>query len=99
MTKYIYNIGDFSFVTDNLERMVYEDAWKTINTLDINYINYIKNKNINESWMFTTDKNALYIMNNLEMKDYHSGASMALTMRAMEHIIKFGWDSFVQNYK
>ena len=92
-----YIIGDFSFVNDNLERTVYEDAWKTVNKLDV--INYLKNKDINEPWMFINNDTALMIINNLEMKDYHSGCSLALTMRAMEYIAKYGWNDFVQKYK
>lgn len=91
-----YKEGDFSIIKCGLTRTCYEDAWETIHK-DVGYIEYLKHKNKDVPWMFIEDKNALKIMNNLKMKDYHSGASMALTMRLMETIIKYGWDTFIES--
>ena len=36
------------------------------------------------------------ICNSLKYANIHSGASIALTMRAIEYIIKFGWNNWIK---
>ena len=94
----IPDLGDFSFIKSDFERMYIEDAWETIHRVD-NAIQYIKNKKSNESWAFTQNEMALTIYNSLKLKDGHSGCSIALLMRSMEYIIKNGWKEFYNKYK
>jgi hypothetical protein len=89
--------GDFS-AFDPLERMGYEDAWETIHSMP-GAIEYLKAKDKSMSWMKTTDPFAEKLMKQLKMYEHHSGCSIALTMRAMENIVKYGWESWYGNNK
>jgi hypothetical protein len=95
----ICEIGDFSFMnnSDHLSRIAFEDAWETINKMP-GAIDFIRNKNPYIPWAFTSDHNCIKIINNLSLIDQHSGCSIAVTMRTMENIIKYGWDVFVVKY-
>jgi hypothetical protein len=86
--------GDFSFIENGFIRDMYEDAWKTVHS-NQEFIDYIKNKSSDEPWMIIENELANKICKSLKYANTHSGASMALTMRAMEDIIKFGWDEWV----
>ena len=92
----MYKEGDFSFISHKLTRACYEDAWTTIHKVN-GAIEYLKNKNINKPWMFINDAEANNIMNELSMYHFHSGASLSLTMRQMETIVKYGWDTYVES--
>lgn len=90
--------GDFSFIKDGLEQLCYADAWKTVSA-NQEFIDFVKNKPSSEPWMFNTSPVALAITNKLEYKDWHSGASLALTLRQIEYIYKNGWEAWVKDYK
>lgn len=97
MDNKIPNIGDFSFIKSDFQRIYIEDAWETIHRVD-NAIEYIKNKDSSEPWIFTQNEMALTIYHSLKLKDGHSGCSIALVMRSMEYIIKNGWKSYYKRY-
>jgi dGTP triphosphohydrolase len=88
--------GDFSFIKDAMARQVYEDAWKTINKIP-NAHEHIRTRPSSQSWMFSSNEQDLHIMKSLSMYEYHSGCSLALTMREMEAIVKYGWTEWVNN--
>ncbi len=47
-----------------------------------------------ESFMFSSEPWLSNVMTAMHLRDSHSGASFGLTMRAMEHIAKYGWDKY-----
>ena len=87
--------GDFSFIDSDFVRKTYEDAWETIHSCN-EYIDFIRNKSINEPWMYNKNEMINKICNSLKYANIHSGASIALTMRAIEYIIKFGWNNWIK---
>jgi hypothetical protein len=89
--------GDFSFIEYGFVRDIYEDAWNTVHSRP-EYIEFIKNKSSDEPWMFIEHETANKIYKSLKYINTHSGASAAFVMRAMEDIIKYGWNTWVQNY-
>jgi len=97
METIIYKEGDFSFIEYDFIRNTYIDAWETVHS-NPEYIEFIKNKPSDDPWMFNENKTADKIYKSLKYINSHTGASAALVMRAMEHIIKFGWNEWVQNY-
>lgn len=46
-------------------------------------------------WMYDDHPFLELLQSRMKLLDEHSGASFALTMRNMEYIAKYGWDSFV----
>ena len=91
------NDGDFSFIEYGFIRDIYEDAWNTVHS-NQEFIDFIKNKPSDEPWMFNEHETADKIYKSLKYINTHSGASAALVMRAMEDIIKHGWNEWVHNY-
>ena len=92
--------GDFSFVKSNMDRTFYEDAYSAITKTDGGW-NFLKtnsspNGNDFKTWSHSILTN---ITDNMAQIGNHSGASFALTMRAMESIAKNGWSTWVTNYK
>ena len=54
-------------------------------------------KNFNgDSFMFSREPFIANIMNAMEWRDRHSGASFGCTLRIMEFIAKHGWDAYVE---
>lgn len=89
--------GDFSFIDFKLERETLEDAWNTVINMK-DGVDIMLNKDKDEPWAFTSNPNCKKIINNLKMLHEHSGCSLALTMRQIENIIKYGWDKFYIDY-
>lgn len=85
--------GDFSFIINALIREAYIDAWETIHT-DKRYLNYLRTKPVSTPWAFIQNPLAREIINSLKLADTHSGCSVAITMRSMEQIIKYGWQEW-----
>jgi hypothetical protein len=52
-----------------------------------------------QGFLFTSHPNIDVISSHMKLADQHSGASFAITMRAMEYIAKNGWDKWVAEVK
>jgi hypothetical protein len=91
--------GDFSFVKSEMDRIFYEDAYSAIKKTDDGWA-FLKTNSppSNMGFMMWSHPTLDKINNNMSQIANHSGASFALTMRAMESIAKNGWDTWVANY-
>jgi len=85
--------GDFSFIENTMLREVYSDAYNVV-MQNPEFRSYIENKPSSQPWMFNECPIAQNIMSCCNKKCKHSGASLACTMRAMEYIIKNGWNAW-----
>jgi hypothetical protein len=90
--------GDFSFIAEQFTRQMYEDAWETVHSQP-KYIEYCINKSNETPWLFIEDETANEIMKNLKLVNQHSGCSVAILMRNIEVILKYGWDEWVRTTK
>jgi hypothetical protein len=92
--------GDFSFVENNMDRTFYEDAYSAITNTDGGW-DFLKTNSPPHGKGFMTWSHPTLdkITNNMNQIGNHSGASFALTMRAMESIAKNDWSTWVTNYK
>jgi hypothetical protein len=52
-----------------------------------------------KGWMFDDHPFLDILQTHMKLIDEHSGASFAVTMRAMEYIAKNGWNKFVEQVK
>lgn len=90
--------GTFDFVKMETERKMYISAYNVITKLGL----WDELRNIdpgNTGYMFSLDPKINNIMNHIN-NDYglHSGCSIALTMRVMQHIAKYGYDGYRELY-
>lgn len=78
----------------NTDKMMFDDAYKTLTSLDL--WDWLKQDSVpgNNGFMFSVHPQIADITNAMTYKG-HSGASFGLTMRTMEYIAKKGWDKFV----
>jgi hypothetical protein len=92
--------GDFTFVESKSDRLNYEDAYSAITKTDGGW-EFLKSQSPPHGKGFMTWSHPTLdkITDNMAEIGNHSGASFALTMRAMESIAKNGWDNWVSNYK
>lgn len=79
---------DFSIVKDRYWAGVINDAYNAIFMVDGGY-EFVKNKPYNESWMYNRNSIVEQIHSHIKTTT-HSGASIALTLRQVEYIIKEG---------
>jgi len=89
-TEYMqYKMGDFSFITDELQRETLQEDYEIINKA--NLWNALKTRNSNRPFMFDPEWN-------ISLSNSHSGASHALSLRTFELIAKKGWANYVNSY-
>ncbi len=88
--------GDFTGLPiDNLDKMMLDDAYKTLTSLEL--WDWLKQDSVpgNNGFMFSAHPQIADITNAMTYGG-HSGASFGLTMRTMEFIAKKGWDKYVE---
>lgn len=90
--------GDFSFVKDIGLRQDLEDAWDSVRDAEAAGF---------EAWKFFREESPPHEMGYMfwpnstlqevqkRMHSGHSGSSMAMTLRGIEYIAKYGWAAFV----
>ena len=82
--------GVFSFVKDQYQREILEHDYKVAD--DNNLWNFFKNHEIEKPFIFSRE------LVEYGWSEEHSGASWALCMRDLEHIAKYGWESYMGLY-
>lgn len=92
---YYNKMGDFSFVTDDMWREVLTHDYACITDIEWRML---EGHDETKSFMWDTNGRAWDTIR-AKLYDGHSAASMSCSLRTLERIAKFGWDSFVQNYK
>ena len=91
-----YTPGDFSFVKPEWSRIMLEDAYKAISLAE--EWEYMKTEPGPGGYMFSPSNKSIQAISNNIKYDGHSGASFALTMRAMQYLAIHGWDTYVTTY-
>ena len=91
--------GDFSFISNNSERAMLEDAYRVCNSLEGCW-EYLARQDVpppGEGFIFSRDPFLKNIGNFIDQdgKIGHSALTYGFTMRQMEFIAKKGWDAFV----
>lgn len=87
---------DFTFVQDDLDRVMIQTAYKAV--CDIGGWSVIV-KFDEESFMFSKNTNVQSIMNKVsEYYPHHSGTSMGCIMRVLQFISKNGFDKYRSEY-
>jgi hypothetical protein len=81
-------MSNFSFIENKLTRESLRWDYDIIKKY--NLIRYFKNRDPNAPFFLNND------LNRYEWYHLHTCASWTYSMRSMEHIAKYGWDSFVQ---
>ena len=86
--------GDFSFLTEKSERFMLDDAFKAVEATPGGW-EFLRDESppAGQGYMFWQHPTLKAIADRLY--DGHSGASYAITMRAMESIAKNGWNAWV----
>lgn len=84
--------GDFSFISDEMWRETLAHDYATLTHVGWHAL---KHHDPNKSFMWDTN-GAIWDSVRSKLYDGHSGASMACSLRSLEHIAKFGWDEFVK---
>lgn len=87
--------GDFSFVRDPLTRMFLHDAYQAVSLANAWVALRTESPPADKGFMFHTSSTTDSIQKFMRYANEHSGASYAITMRAMERIAKKGWKQFV----
>ena len=84
--------GDFSFVNDSMwrEALTHDYACMTPECWTA-----LRDHDESKSFMWDTN-GAVWDSIRSKMYDGHSSASMASSLRNLEHIAKYGWDDFVK---
>lgn len=87
--------GDFSFLADKFERFMLDDAFKAVEATPGGW-DFLRAESppADKGYMFWQHTTLKAIGDRLY--DGHSGASYALTMRAMESIAKDGWSKWAE---
>ncbi len=88
--------GDFSFVKDEMTRIMFDDAYKAIDSI-FGAWEFVKGDPGDGGFMFSSDPYSVAISKAMKYNG-HSGASYGWTMRVMQRIAKVGWDRFVAEY-
>jgi hypothetical protein len=86
--------GDFSFIKDNETRIMFEDAYKAIESVWAGW-EFVERDPGEGGFMFSTSLIAVAIQKNMKYEG-HSGASYGWTMRKMQHLARIGWEAFVK---
>lgn len=91
--------GDFSAIPGMTKMSIetYTDAYKAVSKL--NLWDYLANMpEEDKKFGFGNSKEMDSILEAMELKNDHSGASFAITMWTMEDIAKKGWDAYINSY-
>lgn len=88
--------GDFSFVKDASVRVMFDDAYKAIDSV-FGAWEFVERDPGSGGFMFSSDPHSVAISKAMKY-DGHSGASYGWTMRVMQQIARVGWDRFVAEY-
>ena len=88
--------GDFSMIRDEITRMAYEDMYAAITKAEA--WPDMKKEPSGSGFMFSSDPHIGRIYSKLTDRVGHSGASIACTMRAMQHLAQTSWSSFIAPY-
>jgi hypothetical protein len=90
--------GDFSFISDNMERTMLDDMYRAV-TKAAGWDTLRNNDPGDGGFMFSKDEQICNLMNNvtvaLDDSSAHSGASFAICMRTMQTIAREGWASWI----
>ncbi len=95
METNFFGDGKFEFIVNENEKEMYINAWNAITTC--NMWNWLKTYEPEYGFMSATHQNIDIISNEMLKESIaraHSGASYALTMRAMQYIAKNGYIAF-----
>lgn len=92
--KMTYNPGDFSFVKDESDRIMFEDMYAAVTKAEA--WEDIKADPGYGGFMFGAQTLVSRILVHLEDRVGHSGASFAYTLRVMQMIARDGWLHFVE---
>jgi len=89
----------FDFETNDLMRMSLEDAYDAVNELDL--WDYLRNTEFHSFSYYKGPEVKLHItlLNLVDKRNIHSGASYGITMRNMEQIAKVGFEKWKENYQ
>ena len=90
----LFMIGDFSFVSDSMEREALTHDYKAIESIGINAWKALSNHDDNASFMWETH-GEIWDTIRKSMWWGHSSASMSLSLRTLEYIAKQGWDKYI----
>lgn len=88
--------GDFSCIRDQMTRTAYEDMYAAITKADA--WSDMSKEPSGGGFMFSSDPHIGRIHAALNDRVGHSGASMGCTMRAMQHLARVGWPTFIAPY-
>ena len=86
MSHLLYPEGDFSFIMCNYTRMVMQHDYNIVK--QHNLWDYLKKRSFDDSGF-------MYHMRQYGWYQGHSGMTLAITLKRMEYIAKYGWDAFV----
>jgi hypothetical protein len=92
-----YNPGDFSFIANNTDRMMYEDMFTAVSKACA--WEEMKADPGTGGYMFGAQDLVSRISGHLTDRVGHSGASFAYTMRVMQAIARYGWPYFVASHR
>ena len=90
--KYKDNEIDFSIIKDAMFITAISEAYNAVFKVKGGY-DYVKNKSSREPWMYNSNPIVTQIQDAMDTS-HHSGASLALTFRQVEYIIKHGKDEW-----
>ena len=90
--------GDFSFMADKGWATACQAGYKAVEQTQLWSWLASYEPDANKGFMFSSHPNLALINNTLEY-DPHSGASWACMMRELQHIAKYGWESYLLSYQ
>ncbi len=82
----IYREGDFSFIPCPMNRMVLEHDYRVVSRHRL--WDYLKKKSFD-------DPEFIGHMRQYGWWHTHTGQTLAITIKRLEYIAKYGWDAFV----
>ncbi len=88
--------GDFSCISDSMTRTAFEDMYAAITAANA-WTDMAKEPS-GQGFLFSRDDHIVRIHAALNDRLGHSGASMAMTMRSMQHLARVGWAAFIAPY-
>ena len=82
----LYPEGDFSFIVCDYNRIVMEHDYNIVKRH--NLLEYLRKKNFEDS-------DFIFHMTQYGWWYQHTAPTLAITLKRMEYIAKYGWDAFV----
>ena len=94
----VYLEGDFTFITNESERLMIQDAYESMNKVE-GGMDEMKKDPGESGYMFSPPSPIRGLITEELIKtrsgQLHSGASYGVTMRELQMLVRLGWNQYV----